>query len=127
MKESFPTPVLEIMPVEELVALVNELHENREGFAFEGLEESAYERLRAEDEECPGYTTPIDELIKRFEAEGIKIVPGDHEGKGRAWVLPKGSDDVGQDSLSPKDLKVTDSMDPKLKQLVLNNRALKAE
>jgi len=74
--------------------------------------------MRASEEEFPGYTTPIDELIERFEKEGMKVVLGKHPESGNVFILPAGSEDIEQDSIAPRQLQISDGMDERLKNLV---------
>ncbi len=107
----------------EVVALAKELSESREVFPFPEIESGAYSKLKATDEEYPGYTTPIDELVVRFAQEGIKVVLGSHPDSGNVFILPAGSDDIERDSVFPRHLQFSDDMDPRLKKLILLNKS----
>ncbi|MEX0919050.1 MAG: hypothetical protein WDZ85_03785 [Candidatus Paceibacterota bacterium] len=124
--ESFPNPSPEqekerrkqeyILLVEKLMA------ENQENFPFPGIDPNSYEIIKAEQEELPGYGTPIDELITRFQAEGLKIVFGKYPESGNVFVLPQGSDDIVNDSLFPRHLDSTGDIDLDLKKLIDLNK-----
>ena len=108
----------------EKVALAAEIIENHEFFAFPGISPDAYSRMKADEEEFPGFAAPIDDLIKRFKDEGMKIafVPGDNPGMGNVFVLPGGSGDIENDSILPCKLQINEAMDDKLKVLILLDR-----
>lgn len=61
---------------EQIIALTLALHERGETFPFPGIDPESYARMKAGEEEDPGYTTPIDEIIQRLRQEGMKIVLG---------------------------------------------------
>jgi hypothetical protein len=103
--------------------LAKELSESRESIPFPGIDSEGYQKLKANDEEFPGFVTPIDELVKRFESEGIKVVFGRDPESGNVFILPFGSDDVENDSIFPKHLQVGEAMDSRLKELVLVSRS----
>jgi hypothetical protein len=106
-------------PKEKLVALAKELSQSGEQFPFSGIGPEAYSKMKATDEEYPGYTTPIDELIERFENEGMKVVLGTDPESGNVFILPSQSDDIAMDSISPKQLTLNEEMDSRIKELIL--------
>ena len=125
IKLSIETPEAPKSPEEEkkervasILALVAEIQEQHETLSFPGLEAGIYESMKSDDEEFPGYTTPIDEILQRFEQEGMKVVLGKNPGSGNVFALPAGSDDITMDSILVYKLKVSADMDEKLRQLV---------
>jgi hypothetical protein len=118
MSERFPTPEKE-MTMEEYIQLAKELSQNREGFLFEGIEDEMYAALKKADEQYPGFSTAIDELIPRCTAHGIKVALGTNPGSGNVFILPRDSDDIENDSIAARNSKVSDTMNPKLKKLIL--------
>jgi hypothetical protein len=109
-------------PKEKYISLAKELFESQERFSFPGIDPDAYARMKAAEEEYPGYTTPIDELIARFRQEGLKVALGKYPESGNVFILPAGSDDIEQDGISPGQLQVNDQMDEKLKTLILMSK-----
>ncbi len=107
---------------EKIIALAKELFESNETFAFFGIDLESYLKMKAGEAEDPGYTTPIDENIERFENEGMKVVQGKNPQSGNVYILPAGSTDIEMDSISPRQLKVKEGMDPRLKELILLSR-----
>jgi len=105
-------------PREKYIQLARGLFESHEHFPFSGIDPDEYSKMRASEEEFPGYTTPIDELIERFEKEGMKVVLGKHPESGNVFILPAGSEDIEQDSIAPRQLQISDGMDERLKNLV---------
>jgi hypothetical protein len=103
---------------EYLVALAKELHESHEIFPFPGLEPGSYTSLKASDEEFPGYSTPIDDLIERFEKEGMKVVLGEHPESGNVFILPAQSDDIENDMVFPKHFQTGGVVSEKLRRLI---------
>lgn len=79
--------------------------------------------LRAVDEANPGLATPVDTIIERMKAEGVKVVFGEHPESGNVFVLPLSSDNVEEDSLFPRHLQIVAAMDARLKKLILANKA----
>ena len=112
----------EQMSTAQIAELAKGLSEKEGGFPFPGILAEVIAELQAEDEAYPGLVTPIDELLKRLEAEGIKVVLGDDPTNGDAWILPIGSSNVEMDSVRPKHLELNDQMDPELKQLCIQAR-----
>ena len=106
-----------------IATFARELSENREAFAFPGIDDAAYARIKAGEDEYPGFTTPIDELIARCRAEGMKVVlsPADPE-SGNTFILPCGSNDTQQDMIMPEQLDVANVTDPTLRNLILATR-----
>ncbi len=95
------------------------------GFPFPGLTSAAYTKAKIEsdaDAGNPYAPTHIDELIKRLEAEGMKIALGVGN-SFEVFVLPQGSDNMDDDGIFVKKLQPTDDMDPRLKQLILSTQA----
>jgi len=105
------------------IELAKELSESREGFPFPGIDPGAYARLKAAEAEFPEYSSPtIDESIARLKAEGMKVALGQYPTSGQVFVLPRNSDDIFMDAIPPKVLLVTDTMDGRLKKLILAHR-----
>jgi len=110
--------------VKEIRRLGIELGERKERLHFTGIEEAAYAILK-EDEEFlpPGRITPIDELIERLKAHGMKVALNDDTTPGSdTWLLPSDSTDAEMDMVLPRHLKLTDDMDPELRALCLHSR-----
>jgi hypothetical protein len=103
----------------EVVALARELSESNENFSFPGIHPESYAKIKAELEEYPGCSTPIDELLERFRNEGMKVVLGADPESGNVFILPGGSDDIENDSLLLKSLQVDEIIDERLKELIL--------
>jgi len=59
----------------EIFRLVEKINESGESLPFPGINPEAYSRKKADDEEFPGYTTPIDEIIERCKKRGYKSSP----------------------------------------------------
>lgn len=98
--------------------LTSKLIENEQQFSFPGIDSENYLKLKAVDEEFPGCVTPIDELMQRFQTEGIKVVSVKPE-SGNVFILPAGSDDVENDSVLPEHLQIVEGMNETLKELIL--------
>lgn len=107
---------------QEKIALVKELFESQENFPFPGIDPESLLKLRAADEEDPGYTTPIDQILERFQNEGMKIVLGKHPESGNIYALPFQSNDIGNDSISPRYLLIDGVTDERLKKLISLSR-----
>ena len=105
---------------ERKIALALELSESEEGFDFPGINDDDYAKMKETDEEFPGYTTPIDEIIERCKSEGIKVVLGKNPSSGNVYILPKGSDDIENDSISPRQLSTEGEIDEALLKLILS-------
>ena len=88
---------------------------SQENLDFSGISQKTYEDFKKVDEEYPGYTTPIDELLERFSSEGMKIILGKNPDSGNVFVLPCNSDDIESDSIPF--LKLLDSNNETIKEL----------
>jgi hypothetical protein len=105
--------------VELIVAQSTELSESKESLPFTGLDPIAYENLKREEATYPEYVvTPIDELISRFKAEGMRVVLPRQPGEGNATVVPWGSTDYDSDSVLFRHLQVYGMVDVRLKALI---------
>jgi sugar phosphate isomerase/epimerase len=103
----------------EIITLAKELSESSESFPFPGIHPESYAKIKTEEEEYPGCATPIDELLERFANEGMKVVLGAHPESGNVFILPAGSDDIENDNLLPRSLQIDETMDERLKQLIV--------
>lgn len=102
----------------EIVSLATELNEKNEVFSFPGISPEAYLKRKESDVEYPEYSTPTDELIKRFETEGMKVVFGDHPESGNVFALPLGSNDIMMDSIPLRQLQINETMSEGLRELI---------
>ncbi len=105
----------------EYIDVALELSKNLEGFTFPGITEESYVIIKKNDEEYPGYVTPIDEIIEKMKIQGMKVVIGKDPASGNVWLLPKDSNDIS-DSILPKFLVINDEMEDNFKKLILINR-----
>jgi hypothetical protein len=106
----------------EIIDLALELSQRSEGFPFPGIELEIYGRMKAIDEEYPGFKTPIDEVIGKCQAEGMKIGLGDHPEAGNVFILPLSSEDSKSDSIPASTLQINQTMDEKLRELILKTK-----
>ncbi|MDO8407817.1 MAG: hypothetical protein Q7S95_01090 [bacterium] len=112
-------PPQQLSPREKYIQLGRGLFESHEHFPFPGIDPEAYPKIKATEEEFPGYTTPIDELIERFKNEGMKVVLGEIHESGSVFILPVGSENIEEDSIGPWQLQISEGMDERLKNLIL--------
>ncbi len=103
----------------ELIALARELSESKESFPFPGIDPESYATLKSAEAELPGYATPIDALVERFESEGMKVALGEYPKSGNVFILPSQSDDIENDSVFPRHLQIDEVIDERLKRLIL--------
>ena len=108
--------------VRETLILATELRESQELFDFPGIEAETYAKLKASDEEFPGYVTPIDELLERFKSEGMIVSLGAHPESKDVFILPVQSNDLRNDSILLRHLQINETMDERLKKLILANK-----
>ena len=92
--------------VAEILRLVEEINRSGENLPFPGIHPEAYSKMKADKDEYPDYTTPIDELIVSFQDEGIKVVLGKHPESGNVFILPADSTDIEMDSITPRQLSI---------------------
>ncbi len=102
----------------EIFRLVEKINESGESLPFPGINPEAYSRKKADDEEFPGYTTPIDEIIERCKKEGIKVVLGKHQESCSVFVLPAHSNSIEIDSFAPRQLEINAVEDDSLRELI---------
>ena len=110
---------------EEFLALARELVEHKESLPFPGINSQSHEAIKATDDTFPGYTTPIDQLIERFRSEGMKVALSDTPGNMEVYILPAQSNNIEEDSISPKDLEANEVQSDELKKLISLSRSLK--
>lgn len=106
--------------IEKRIALAKELSEQKEKFPFVGIIEEAYIKIKAGEDEFPGFVTPIAQILERCQNEGIKVVvvSGPNAESGNVYIIPSESDDIENNSIFPRHLKVDDTTDERLKKLV---------
>jgi hypothetical protein len=124
MSERPPSPTEQVPSTSEqqkrdAISLAIELGESHETFPFTGISAEVQAKIKTGQEEMPGYSTPIDELLERFRSEGMKVVVGKFPESGNVMVLPAGSDDILNDSLPFELLQMNDEMDERLRKLLL--------
>lgn len=120
MSEGLPTnSEKEPTRKEKIIALAVELYENGEVFPFSGIDPESYLKMKAGEEEDPGYTTPLDEIIERLKSEGMKVVLGKNPQSGNVFILPAQSSNIEMDSISPRRLELSEAMNEKLRELIL--------
>jgi hypothetical protein len=112
---------------QEYLALAQELSEAHERFPFPGINPESYSKLKAVAEEFPEYSAQTDELMSRFQTQGMKVVFGDDPKSGTVFVLPLNSEDLAMDNLFPRHLTTTEDMDERLKKLIVLNKELNGE
>jgi len=130
MSEGPPNPIeAKRLRREKIIALARELSESSESLPFPGLDPEAYEKLKADiaaDADRSDYdiTSPtLDELVARFQSEGMKVTLGSNPLVGNVYILPMGSNDIQNESVLPKHLQITEGMDSRLKELILVSRS----
>jgi hypothetical protein len=120
MSEGIPTrSEKEPTRKEKIIALAIELAESQEVFSFPGIDPESYAKMKAGEEEDPGCTTPIDELVESFGSKGIMVLLGKNPQSGNVFILPRNSDNIEMDSISPRQLKISEGMNEKLRELIL--------
>jgi len=107
-----------------VIELAAELSESGEVFPFPGLNPEMYALIKAEQAKNPGFTTPIDELIARFETEGVKVVLTKYPESGNFILLPAGSDNIFDDMLMPDNLVINSDSDSELSTLLTKKESL---
>ena len=111
--------------IKEAIALAAELRESQEVFPFPGIDAEAYQKMKDDEEKFPGHVTPIDELAERFGREGMKIVLGAYPESQDIFLLPAQSDDIISDSILSRHLQIDETMNEKLKKLILVSRDIR--
>jgi hypothetical protein len=107
---------------EKIISLAALLAGQQEKMSFSGIDPEFYSKMKADEEEFPGYAAPLDEIIARCKNEGIKVSFGKNPDSGNAYILPLQSNDIENDSISPKCLQISDEMSRELKELILADR-----
>ncbi|CAN5742690.1 hypothetical protein BH11PAT2_BH11PAT2_00790 [soil metagenome] len=106
----------------EFLLLAESLSQRVEALPFTGIDAEEYAAIKADEDKFPGFVTPIDERIRRLQEEGLKISFGKFVKSGNVFVLPANSDDIENDSIFPRHLKIVDGMDEELRKLILANK-----
>jgi len=105
--------------VSRILELVRKINESGENLPFSDIDPEAYLEMKKNYDECPGYTTPIDEIIERCKKEGIKVVIGKYPESGNIFVLPAGSNDIEMDSFASYRLSINAVENEHLRELIL--------
>ena len=100
------------------------MNESRESFPFPGIETEVHKKMLATDREFPGYTTPVDILLDRCRAEGIKVILGKNPESGNVYIVPAGRSEPDNEDMYifPRHLQVNEMMDGTLRALVICDR-----
>lgn len=111
--------------LKEYIALAKELIASSETFPFPGIATEELAKMQATDAEFPGFTTPVEVLVARLHAEGMKIVPGDNIESGNIFIVPAGSaDEVVEDRyITPRHLLPAGEMDERIKKMISIDQA----
>lgn len=104
--------------VKKILELVSKINESIEILTFPGIHPESYSNMKNDEDEFPGFTTPIDEIMTRCQAEGIKIVLGKNPDSGNVYVLPAGSNNIEMDSITPYQLNIDHIENEHLKELI---------
>jgi hypothetical protein len=104
--------------VAKILNLVEKINESGESFPFPGINPEDYSKMKENDDEFPGYTTPIDEIIERCKKEGIKVCLGREPESGNIFVFPAGSNDIEMDGVEPYQLIIDNVENEHLKELI---------
>jgi hypothetical protein len=107
---------------EKIISLATLLSRQSEKLSFSGIDPEFYSKMKADEEEFPCNVTPIDEIIERIKNEGMKVLFGKNPETGNVYILPKGSNDIENDSIAPKYLQISNEMSADLKELILADR-----
>jgi hypothetical protein len=102
----------------EIILLAKELSASGEVFPFTDINPSAYERIKSDDAEYPGMTTPIDEIIRKCFTAGVKVVLAKDPESGNFFILPAESNDVENDAILPRSIEIKPGMDARLIRLI---------
>ncbi len=111
--------------MKRVIVLAKELSESKKILPYPGINPDRYQEMKFDEEDYPGFAMPIDDLIKRFQGEGMKIILGNDPESGNFHILPSGSDDFKNDSLLPRHLEVNELMDPRIKELISIQKGFK--
>lgn len=122
--------MIEMLGTKEVIAerhfrLARGLSEKGERFPFPGVNHESYSALKETEAQFPEYTAPVDELIGRFEAQGMKVVLAQRDPtSGNIYVLPSQSDDIEMDGLFPRHLEAAGIIDDRIKELIMLDKVL---
>ncbi len=102
------------------IEVAKELIKRAESLSFPGINPESYAKAKAVEEEFPGCSIPIDELLEMFRTQGMRISLGADPEQGDIYILPKGSsdDDIENGMLFPRHLIIIDGMDELFKELI---------
>jgi hypothetical protein len=106
--------------IERTLTLVEKFNRETEVYPFVGIDPEVYKRMKQDDIDYPGFTTPIDEILQRLNDEGMKVVTGegDHLESGNIYVLPASTDDTLEYGTLVEKLLISDGMDSTLRELI---------
>lgn len=106
----------------EIIDLAIELSESQEAFPFPGVNPEDYAKIKADRDEYPELFSPIEELMERFQSQGLKVVRGKDPSSINAFILPAESNDIENDSLYPRYLNIDAATDERLQKLIEMNK-----
>jgi hypothetical protein len=104
--------------IEKILELVEKINESEEELSFPGIRSELYLKMKEEEVEFPGYVTSVDEIIERFNKEGMKVTTGRNPKSGNIFILPADSSDIEVDSINPRHLVFDNIENEHLKKLI---------
>ena len=107
------------------ISLATEIIEGQEVYDFSEINSESYNLIKEQEDEMPGYTTPVDEVLGKFRLQGMKVVSGKDLVPGKIYILPAQSDDILNDSFFPRHLNIENIKDEKLRKLIILSQKLK--
>jgi len=104
----------------EIFKLALELIESGETFPFPGVSKAFYNKSKIEEVDFVemGLVTPIDDVIEKFQREGMKVVLGDDPMAINVLVIPGPNTKIDADSFLIQNLDIIRFMDPRIVKLI---------
>jgi len=107
------------------ISLAVEIIEGQEVYDFPEINTGSYNLIKEQEDEMPGFTTPVDEVIEKFRLQGMKVVAGKNLVPGKIYILPAQSDDITNDSFFSRHLNIENIKDEKMRELIILSQKLK--
>lgn len=109
----------------EIAQLATELIAGPNIFPFPGMNQTSYQTFKSTEQDYLEFVTPIDELLKKFESEQIKLSFGENPAQTDIFVMSTNSESVKYDSIPVGDLDPENVSDEKLKKIILLGKQIR--
>ena len=102
----------------KILILIEKIHESNESIPFPGIQPEIYSKMKKDEDEFPGYATPVDEIIERCKKEGIRVTLGKNPESNNVYILPASRADIERGEIQSDQLAIDAVENEHLRELI---------